>query len=235
MVVSLSNLNSMLICANNNQTSAIHTASAKKVFEDPFVNYGRKPSPPTGKSLPMVNQDRKSSPFKESGIQKNAKIWKGKEIVDGPIKIDGRKYPNIDAFLRTIVTHPDVNTEKLAPEMKKELVKLYILSSKEDIRFKIFCGFRTKEQNEANLEKARRAGRPNAVGKNSPHMSGLAVDLKTQVLTVSQKMRLIELWKGLGHPSGLDVADEMWHFPYKINYKSRKPTEQNKKKVDLHS
>lgn len=194
----------MLICANNDQPSAIHTATAGKVAEDPFVNYGRKSSPLAGKSLPLVNQDRKDNPFD-----------------DKPIRVAGRNYKSIDAFLETLKVYKNTHTEGLTSEMKKELVELYERAHKKGIRFMISCAFVSEEENKRRIARSEAMGHKGMVAENSLHLDGRAVDLRiigasSEEQRIKQRDELIVIWRDvMKHRSGADFPNgkyEPWHF-----------------------
>lgn len=139
----------------------------------------------------------------DNKLSKSTKVkhWFDEPIKDEPLSIDGKEYKNIDDFLNNIKVGRGVNTKELRPGMKMEIVELYKRALEQGIRFRIFCGVRTKDQNDANYERSIENGREGYVAKNSLHRrgKGLAVDIKTDELTVKQKMMLGEIWEKMGH------------------------------------
>lgn len=205
LVVSLSNLSNMLICANNNQASTSLKVVEKK-FVDPFENYGKRPS--SSKAPPMTHPsnvlERKPSPFE------------GK-----PIKVAGRKYKSIDAFLDSIKLYKNTHTENLTSEMKKEVAELYERAHKKGIRFMISCAFVTQEENQKRKERSEAMGHKGMVSENSLHLDGRAVDLRiigasSEEQRIKQRDELIAIWRDvMKHRSGADFPKgkyEPWHF-----------------------
>lgn len=194
----------MLICANNNQISTSPKVVAKTV-EDPFENYGRKPSPFDSAPVtsPTKISDRKENPFE-----------------DKPIRVAGRNYKSIDAFLTTLKVYKNTHTENLTSEMKKELVELYERAHKKGIRFMISCAFVTEEENKKRKERSEAMGHKGMVAENSLHLDGRAVDLRIVGVSDEEKEKqrneLIVIWRDvMKHRSGADFPNgkyEPWHF-----------------------
>ncbi len=199
----------MLICANNNQPSATHTTTARKVAEDPFENYGRG----IPKAFPIAH------PENIIGRHKNP-------FVGEPIKVAGRNYKSIDAFLESIKTYKNTHTENLTSEMKKELVKLYERAHKKGIKFMISCAFVSEEENKKRIARSEAMGHKGMVAENSLHLDGRAVDLRivgasSEEQRIKQRDELIVIWRDvMKHRSGADFPNgkyEPWHFDLGID------------------
>lgn len=215
MAVSLLSFNSMLICANSANEGKVGSKTA-----------ARKPNPSMHKHLKHTAHNK---PLK-------FKNWFEEPLEDKPITIDGKNYKNIDDFLDHIKVDKNVNTKRLKPGMKTELVELYRQTSQEGTRFRIFCAFRSGKHNAKNKKKAEDAGRGDYVAENSLHKQGLAVDLKTDELTVAQKMRMGDIWEKMGHPWGWHIKPkELHHFPLFVNTKDGTPLDRNGHKIKLNS
>lgn len=223
MVVSLSNLSNMLICANNNQTSTSPKVVARK-DEDPFVNYGRG----LPKALPITHPEkfigRKPSPFE-----------------DKPITVLGKKYKSIDAFLATLKVFKNTHTENLTSEMKKELVELYERAHKKGIRFMISCAFVTKEENDLRIARSKAMGHEGMVAENSLHRDGRAADLRilgaaSEEQRLQQQQELIVIWRDvMKHRSGADFPKgkyEPYHFDLGPDPELKILLRQQKNKID---
>jgi len=195
LAVSLINSNNMLFCANNaasgntRQFNNVSNPNNGKVNPIPLTQIEKKPNPfvDSKKPSPRIN------PVKPPVVQ----YWFDEPIKDEPLSIDGKDYKNIDDFLNHIKVDKSVNTKDLRPGMKREIVELYKLALEEGFKFRILCGIRTPKHNADNVAKAEAAGRSGMVAVNSLHKkeAGLAVDIKTDELLVSQKMKLGELWE----------------------------------------
>jgi hypothetical protein len=206
----------MLFCANNSCSGP-----TRLNFDD------KKPNPFTKMPNPFTN------PVKSS----RHKQWFDEPIKNEFLIIGGKEYKNIDAFLDSIKVDSGVNTEKLRPGMKRELVKLYERALEHGFKFRIFCGYRTKKHNDKNKARADAAGRSDYVAENSLHKKGLAVDIKTDELTVEQKMMLGNIWEQeLGHPWGWHIQPkEIYHFPLMLNTKEGNPIDKNGHRIILNS
>lgn len=188
MAVSLINLNSMLICANKPNSVATSPSFGAK-----------KPDPFTDEPLPLV---------KHSTVNKKVNPFE-----DKPIKVAGRKYKSIDAFLDSIKVYKNTHTENLTFEMKRELVELYERANKKGIKFKISCAAVSQKENEARIKRSEAMGHKGMVAVNSLHLDGRAVDLKA---SDSDMQKLIVIWRDqMRHRSGADFPKgkyEPWHF-----------------------
>lgn len=193
----------MLICANNNQASTSPKVVAKK-DEDPFENYGRGLPKMVPFTHPKNVIGRKPSPFE-----------------DKQIRVAGRNYKSVDAFLETLKVYKNTHTENLTSEMKKELVELYERAHKKGIRFMISCAFVTEEENQKRKERSEDMGHKGMVAENSLHRDGRAVDLRivgasSEEQRIKQRNELIAIWRDvMKHRSGADFPNgkyEPWHF-----------------------
>lgn len=215
----------MLICANNNQISTSPKTVEKK-FVDPFENYGIKPS--ASKTAPITHPEnvigRKESPFE-----------------DKPIRVAGRNYKSIDAFLETLKVYKNTHTENLTSEMKKELVELYERAHKKGIRFMISCAFVTEEENQKRKERSEAMGHKGMVAENSLHLDGRAVDLRivgalSDEEKEKQRQELIIIWRDvMKHRSGADFPNgkyEPWHFDLDTDPELKILLRQQKNKIN---
>lgn len=188
MAASLINLNSMLICANKPNFAATTPS---------FV--AKKPDPFKDEPLPIIKKapaDKKVNPFE-----------------DKQIKVAGRTYKSIDAFLATLKVYKNTHTEDLTSEMKKELVELYERARKKGIKFRISCAAVSQKENEARIKRSEAMGHKGMVAVNSLHLDGRAVDLRA---SDSDMQKLIVIWRDeMKHRSGADFPKgkyEPWHF-----------------------
>lgn len=219
------NLNAMLTCASTANSPA--TKPEQRIKKPMMFQLE-----PVIVTAPIPNSSAQNS--------KPAKVkhWFDVPLKDEPLTIDGKEYKNVDDFLDHIKTSKRVNTKDLRPGMKTEIVELYKLALENGFKFRIFCGVRTKEQNDDNYDRSIENGREGYVAKNSLHKKGkgLAVDIKTDELTAKQKYILGKLWKRRGHPWGGDLdPQELFHFPMFLNTKEGVPIDENGHRIILNS
>lgn len=190
----------MLICANGaNSAATSHGIGAKKPyidFKDPFDR--------PADVHKQISDVRKPNPFE-----------------DVPIKVAGKTYKSIDAFLATLKVFKNTHTEDLTSEMKKEVVELYEQAHKKGIRFMISCAFVTEEENKKRMARSQAMGHEGMVAENSLHLDGRAIDLRIMGASsdeqrIQQREELIKIWRDvMKHRSGADFPKgkyEPWHF-----------------------
>lgn len=185
------NLN-MLICANSANSGATRPdIGTKKPYID-FIDPFETPKA----QVKQVPDNKMPNPFE-----------------DKPIKVAGRNYQSVDAFLATLKVYKNTHTEDLTSEMKRELVELFERAHKKGIRFRISCAFVSQKENEDRIKRSEAMGHKGMVAVNSLHLDGRAVDLRA---SNSDMQKLIVIWRDeMKHRSGADFPKgkyEPWHF-----------------------